>query len=569
MRMRPYQQDAYDAVLEAQARDVRRPLVVMATGLGKTVLFSHLADRFRQAGRVMVLAHRRELVKQAAEKLEAVTGITPAVEMGDERAESWFDRKPPVVVSSIQTHDSRDYGSRRRDKFDPAEFSLVIFDEAHRATATSWRRTVEHYAGNPGTVLLFVTATPRKLDGSGVAEELVFSYGIRDGIRDGWLVPIDHMMAQIRGLDFSRCKVRGGDFVESDVAAMMEQDKPLLEMAGCVAKEVKGGDLDNPLWHLGRPGIVFMPSVASAKEMAGILNREGYIPGKAGVVWGQQPEDERNRIVAAFRNRQIHVLVNCGVFLEGFDAARIGFVVPRPTMSRDLYEQMIGRGTRPLPKLVDVYHDSALDRLAALALSPKPSVRILDFYGIGHKRNLVTALNVLAPPDADAEELELAYRDAQKRGCYANVAESLEESRRKMAARREAAKRLEEERANRLARRKHVVPGVDVEYRRIDPFGAVSEDAPIEQRVSRGPSWLPATEKQVRFARKLHLEFHDKIRRGELSRMIDEELGRRRDGLAWASDIRELAKHGIDAREMTHEQALRRMVAQRRPAGIA
>jgi len=163
VQLRPYQEAAVEGVYEAWQTS-RATLIVQPTGTGKTIVCAHVIDRLPE-GRVMVLAHREELIFQAADKIQRVTGRAPDIEMAEMRADHGplWDRAR-VVVSSIQTQCAGASGAPRMKRFDPADFGLVIVDEAHHATAPTYRRVVDHYRQNPDCRVLGVTATPDRHD---------------------------------------------------------------------------------------------------------------------------------------------------------------------------------------------------------------------------------------------------------------------------------------------------------------------------------------------------------------------------------------------------------------------
>ena len=139
MRLRDYQEAAADGVFAAWADHVSA-LAVLPTGLGKTVLFAEIIRRMHERGaRAMVLAHREELITQAADKIQRVTGLEAQIEMGEYHVQPYFGQMPPVVVSTVQTHCAGGDGAGRMSKFDPQDFGLVVIDEAHPARAGASR----------------------------------------------------------------------------------------------------------------------------------------------------------------------------------------------------------------------------------------------------------------------------------------------------------------------------------------------------------------------------------------------------------------------------------------------
>lgn len=399
MRLRPYQQECYDSVMVELATN-RSTLVVAATGTGKTVLFGHVAANWK-SGRVLVVAHRDELIRQAADKVGRIVGETCSIEMGAERSnEGRMYDKTHVVVTSVQTM----CRPNRHARFDPNEFGLIIFDEAHHSVSETYLRVLGHFRQNENLKLLGVTATPDRADEEAlgkVYESVAYEYGIREAIDGGWLVPIHQQLIQVHGLDFSRCRTTAGDLNQGDLAAIMESEKMLHQIVDPTMRIA--GD---------RKTLVFTTSVAHAERACEIANR--HKSNCAEWISGETPIDIRRGILRRYLHDDFQFLFNCAIALEGFDEPSIEVVaMARPTKSRSLYAQAIGRGTRPLPDVVDGI-ESAEDRKAAIAASGKPNVLILDFVGNCGRHKLVHATDVLGV-DYDDDELNDALAEIMER----------------------------------------------------------------------------------------------------------------------------------------------------------
>lgn len=426
--LRDYQQAAYKGVMDA-LRTARSTLVVIPTGGGKTVLFGCIARDWPE-GRVMIVAHRDELIRQAADRVGRICGEECAIEMGQERSneDGYMYDKARVVVTSVQTM-SR---PNRHQRFKPEEFGLIIKDEAHHATAESYLRILAHFRANPSVKLLGVTATPDRTDEEElgkVFETVAFEYGIKEAIHDGWLVPIQQQLVWVEGLDFSACRTTAGDLNQGDLAKIMEMEKAL---HGVVAPTMDiVGD---------RKTLVFTASVAQAERGAEIANR--HRPGCAEWISGETFIEDRREILRRYANHEFQFLFNCAIALEGFDDPSIQVVaMARPTKSRSLYSQAIGRGTRPLPGLVDGIELPA-SRREAIAGSDKPNMLVLDFVGNSGRHKLIHATDVLGC-EYDDEELEAALFEIQERskqGEPTNVEEAFELA----AQRRETARKQKE-----------------------------------------------------------------------------------------------------------------------------
>ena len=232
MDLRPYQSAASDAIF-AEWRENHSTLVVMPTGGGKTILFADVIRRMFPR-RALVLAHREELIFQARDKIQRVTGLQADVEMGEYRAEGGLFDAARVVVSTIQTQCSGGDGGGRMGKFDPQRFGVLIIDEAHHATSQSYRRVIDYYRTNPALKVLGVTATPDRTDEEAlgqVFQSVAFDYDVLDAINDGWLVPIEQQMVHVEGLDYSSIRTTAGDLNGGDLAAVLEAEKNLQQMA--------------------------------------------------------------------------------------------------------------------------------------------------------------------------------------------------------------------------------------------------------------------------------------------------------------------------------------------------
>lgn len=446
MNLRPYQRDAVSGV-DSALKGKRSALVVMPTGTGKTVCFAHIAHN--AVKRVMVIAHREELVQQAVSKIRTVTGLSPDVEMAEYKAGRLY--KSPVVVASVQTLCAPFHNVYRMDKFDPHEFDMLVIDEAHHATAASYRRVVDHFSKNPNLRTVGFTATPDRADKSAlglVFESVAFNYEIMQAMHDGWLVPIETQQVIVGGMDFSHVKTVAGDLNQGELSTIMEQEKVL---HGVVSPAIEIA--------AGRKTLVFAASVSHAERMSEIFNRHGV---RSAIVHGGTFKDDRRKILQAYADGKIQVLCNCGVAVEGFDCPTIEVVViARPTKSRSLYTQMVGRGTRVLPNTVDSISDPA-GRRAAIAASAKPKMLVVDFTGNSGKHKLVTTADILGGK-YDEETIEHAKQKIAESGKPSDVIEELER-----AAAEVLANRTEEL----LQKKRRVVTAkVDYSTKQVDAFG--------------------------------------------------------------------------------------------------
>lgn len=533
MKLREYQNEAVqNTLIEFEKHDA--VLAVMATGLGKTVFFSHVAKHFMQYGRVMMLAHREELIYQGKDKMGRVTGVDADIEMGQSWAlNNYF--KSDIIVSTVQTQIAGMDGEGRMTRFDPNEFSLLIIDEAHHAVAQTYQRVIQHYRQNPKLKVLGVTATPDRTDEEALGKiftSVSYEYDIRNGIEDGWLVPIEQMIVEVRTLDFSQMRTTAGDLNGKDLAAQMEFEENLHGIA------------DPTLQIVGnRKTLVFAASVAQAERLSEIFNR--HKPGCAEFVTGGTPKEYRRKVFDAFAKNQLQFLTNVGVATEGFDDPGIEVVVmARPTKSRCLYTQMCGRGTRPLDGVVDGLVD-AVARKSAIACSAKPSVEIIDFVGNCGRHKLVSSADILGGKHTN-EVIELAKEYAKstsKNGKPANMMTELQKAESEIARRR----RMAEE----SAARKHIRGKATFHTRRVNPFDMFDITPYRERGWHKGR--LPTT-KQINYLQKNGVDT-DGMTFTQASQLIDTLIKRRESKLCTFKQAKVLKRAGLNPKDLTFIQA--------------
>jgi superfamily II DNA or RNA helicase len=474
----------------------------MPTGTGKTVLFGHVAHRWNN-GRVLVIAHRDELIRQAESKLQQITQEQIGIEKADERADGAGYIMPfHIVVASIQSI-SR---PKRLERYKPNAFGLIIVDEAHHSLAETYKRVLNYFTDATG---LGVTATPDRADELALGEmwkSVAFDYQLPQAIDDGYLVRIEQQYVFVDSLDLSGCKSNREDLLTEDLERIMLVEEnlhrvvqPTIELAG------------------DRKTLVFATTVAHAHRMCEIANR--HRPGLAEVVSGETPDDERKEILRRYAAGDLQYLFNCMIATEGWDCPGVEVVaIARPTKSRALYTQMIGRGTRPLPGLVDGL-ESPEQRCEAIALSPKPSMLVLDFVGNSGRHKLVSSADVLGGIESD-EIVEAAKAEVAKksqRGEAADVKQEIEQARRvaeeELQRKQEMARRAEEAAAKRRA---HVKPMAAFQTQFVDPFAKYSVVP------TRGRGWdriIPCTPAQVAWLKARNIDA-SKLHRRQASAII-------------------------------------------------
>ena len=441
IRLRPYQREAADAVVKAWQEDTST-MVVMPTATGKTILMSELVRRVFPR-RVMFLAHREELIVQAKNKIEMMSGFRVDIEMaGAKVVENGIFDEAQVVVSSIQTQNAGGDGRGRMSKFLPENFGYLFIDENHHSTAKSSRRVIDYYRQNPRLKVLGVTATPDRADEEAlgqVFDSVAFDYEILEAIHDGWLVPPEQRMIHVEGLDFSQVRTTAGDLNGADLAAVMEAEKNLQGIADPVI------EISN-----NRRSLVFAASVAQAERMSNILNR--HKPGSSAWVCGKTDKEERRNMLRDFAAGRLQYVVNVGCLTEGFDDPGVELIfMARPTKSRSLYAQMAGRAMRPADDIAHGLNDEsdAEARRALIAASKKPVCEIIDFVGNSGRHKLMTTADILGGNVSD-EAIERAVERAKNEGGALRMDKLLDEEEEKLKAEKEERRLAEEAQKARL-----------------------------------------------------------------------------------------------------------------------
>jgi superfamily II DNA or RNA helicase len=356
-RLRPYQYEALKAVRDTYKAGKRRVIVSLPTGTGKTVVFAHFPRVLNMKKRLLVLAHREELLLQARDKFASIdTELKVEIEQAGAHATS----AAKVVIASVPTLARN---SARLSQLHPDEFSIIVVDEAHHAVAPSYGRIFDHFGlfePRVSRYLVGFTATPRRGDKQGlgeVFEEVCYARDMREMIADGYLCPITGWRVDT-DLSLDNVKVRHGDFVESQLARVV--NTPLRN--NLLVKAYRD-------FAPGRRAIVFCVDVVHAKAVHQAF-AEAQI--RAAPVWGELSRDQRRGTLARFATGEIDVVTNCNLLTEGFDEPRVDCVImARPTRSKLLYAQMVGRGTRLHPAknnlmVIDVADNSRTHQLPGL-----------------------------------------------------------------------------------------------------------------------------------------------------------------------------------------------------------
>jgi len=362
--LRPYQEEAVAAVLAKEDEGVKRQVVAHPTGCGKTTVFTELARRLDRE--TILLVHRDELVRQAVERFQLVW---PDASVGVVKAER-NEVGNQVVVASIQT-----LARERRRKMLVPRFEFVIVDECHHAPANTYRAVLEHLRcfEDDGPLLLGVTATPDRGDGRGLIEifqEITHRYSLRTAMMEGYLCDLKAVEVLLQ-LDLDNVKTSRGDYQDGALSdAMIEADAPehIVEA-----------------WHehaSDRKTLVFVPTVAMAEAVSNQFQATGA---NADWVCGATPLDERRALLNRFTEGKTQIVVNVGVLTEGYDEPSVDCIlVARPTKSRPLCQQLVGRGCRKFPG--------------------KENCLILDVVGIARRHSLANMAGLLGVDPRDIKK---------------------------------------------------------------------------------------------------------------------------------------------------------------------
>lgn len=401
--LRPYQEASVNAVRSyAESNEGGKAMVVLPTGTGKTVVFSHLiAER---GGSALILAHRDELLRQAADKL-AMVAPELAMSIGFVQA-GRDDVGAPVVVASVAT-----LARERRLERLPKRWDTVIVDEAHHAAAASYRKVLDALEAK---VTVGFTATPERTDDKALSEvfdEVVYARSLLEMIRDGYLCDLRGVRVRIADLDLSKVKVSGGDYQAKDLGRAMEAAHAPTQTAAALLEHAPD-----------RKTVVFVPTVDLARDTAAAIDEAG-IP--AAYVYGEMGTEDRHEALRRFESGEVRAMVNVDVLTEGYDEPSIDCVcIAAPTKSRIAYVQRVGRGTRIHPgkdeclilDLVGVTSELKLQSLHSLfnlESPPKAGERITDAIDRvereRHERGAARDLGAGGP--STSEEVDVFGRD--------------------------------------------------------------------------------------------------------------------------------------------------------------
>ena len=479
-----------------------KTLLVCPTGTGKTVIFSEIVRRIVAAGkRVLVLAHREELLNQAAEKIETLTGCMTALEKGTQTS---LHSMAPITIASVQTL-SRE---RRLQAFDHDHFDAVIIDEAHHALSPTYRRIINHFQSK----YLGVTATPDRGDKKKLGEifdSLAFEYSTITAINQGYLVPIIAKQIPLK-IDISQVGRSGGDYAAGDSGHAIE---PYLSE---IAREVKPLSSDRKI-------VMFLPLIDTSRKMVKALQDIGIA---AAEVNGESAD--RAEIIRDFERGKYSVLCNAMLLTEGWDCPAVDcIVVLRPTKIRSLYVQMVGRGTRPA--------------------EGKKDLLLLDFLWQSGRMELCRPADIVADKEEKLARITQKLTDAD--GEQLDLLELADEVDRDIVKEREQAmKDLLEKNSTKKSKTVNVM---QFEF-------AIGGGMLLDYEPDFAWEREPVTEKQAQTLRKLGVDPDGISCKGAASVVLNRLFKRMAAGLATPLQIRTLERYGMEGvGDWTKDQATR------------
>lgn len=504
MEMRPYQSEARQKIHEQWQAGRLKTLLVLPTGTGKTIVFSKVAeDQVRAGDRVLILAHRGELLEQAREKLLNATGLKCAVEKAEESCiGSWYR----VVVGSIQSL----MREKRLNQFPNDYFGTIIVDEAHHAVSDSYQTVLQHFSE---AKVLGVTATPDRSDLRNLGqyfESLAYEYTLPKAIREGYLCPIKAQTIPLK-LDLSGVGVQSGDFKAGDLGTAL--DPYLYQIADEMANYCKG-----------RKTVVFLPLVKTSQKFRDILNSRGF---RAAEVNGES--QDRAEILRDFDAGRYDVLCNSMLLTEGWDCPSVDcIVVLRPTKVRSLYSQMVGRGTR--------------------LCEGKDHLLLLDFLWHTERHELCHPASLICET---AEVAQKATENIEEAGGPVDLIEAEEQAATDVVAQREEA--LAKALAEMKSRKRKLVDPLQFEM-------SIQAEDLSGYVPSFGWEMGPPSDKQRATLERLGI-FPDEIDNAGKAALLLDRLGKRREeGLTTPKQIRFLEGKGFEHVGTWSFEAARRLI---------
>lgn len=497
MELRPYQQEAREAIFnEWTTKGVNKTLLVLPTGCGKTIVFAKVAeDCVRNGDRVLILAHRGELLEQAADKLNKAIGLGCSIEKAEHSClGSWFR----IVVGSVQTLQR----PKRLTQFSRDYFDTIIIDEAHHCISNGYQAVLKYF--NEAKVL-GVTATPDRGDMKNLGsffESLAYEYTLPKAIKEGYLCPIKALTLPLK-IDFSQVTTQAGDFKASDIGTAL--DPYLYSIADEMMKYCKD-----------RKTVVFLPLIKTSQKFRDILNERGF---KAAEVNGGS--EDRSQVLKDFDEDKYNVLCNSMLLTEGWDCPSVDCVIVlRPTKVRSLYSQMVGRGTR---------------------LSPgKTELLLLDFLWHTERHELCHPAHLICESDEVAKKM--TEKLEAKAALPLDVLEAIDIQEAEEDAKKDVVAEREEALAKQLAvmktRKRKLVDPLQFEM-------SIQAEDLVNYVPSFGYQMGPASQKQLTALEKLGIYPDEVENAGKAELLLKKLEARRSEGLTTPRQIRCLEKYGF------------------------
>lgn len=490
MELRPYQQEAKNSVFE-QWEKLNKTLVVLPTGCGKTIVFAKVAEEcVRRRKRVLILAHRGELLEQASDKILKATGLRCAVEKAEETClGSWYQ----ITVGSVQSLQRE----KRLAQFDTDYFGAIIIDEAHHCITDGYQKILQHF---PDAKVLGVTATPDRGDMRNLGEyfeSLAYEYTLPKAIKEGYLSPIKALTIPLQ-LDLSGVSMQAGDFKAGEIATAL--DPYLYQIADEMEKYCQD-----------RKTVVFLPLVKTSQKFRDILNEKGF---QAAEVNGESKD--RAEVLEDFDHDKYNVLCNSMLLTEGWDCPSVDCVVVlRPTKVRSLYSQMVGRGTRLNPG--------------------KEDLLLLDFLWHTERHELCHPANLICESEEVARKMtENLEKEA---GCPIDLEEAEKQASEDVVAQREEA--LAQKLAEMKRRKKKLVDPLQFEM-------SIQAEDLSGYVPTFGWEMSPPTDKQKATLEKLGILPDEIDNQGKASKLLERLDKRREEGLTTPKQIRFLESRGFE-----------------------
>lgn len=489
--LRPYQEEAVKAIHNEWDSGRKNVLLVLPTGTGKTVCFSQVvSDQISDGSRTLIIAHRGELLEQAADKLRINNGVDSALEKAES---SSLNSMFPVTIASVQSLSQ----INRLNKFPKDYFKTIVVDEAHHAMSDSYQRVLQHF---DTAKVLGVTATPSRNDQRNLGQFFeckAYEYTMRQAIKDGYLCPVKAQMIPLE-VNISNVGLSNGDYAAGEIGDALEPylNQIVLEMLN---------------YCKGRKTVVFLPLVKTSQKFCELLNLHGF---RAAEVNGKSIE--RKEILEDFEKGEYDVLCNSMLLTEGWDCPAVDCVIVlRPTRVRSLYQQMVGRGMRLSPE------------------TGKKELLLLDFLWMTERHDLCKPSALIAKDEDVAARIDKKIQDKES---GIDLIEAEEESETEIVQEREEALARELE-TMRRKKQKLVDP---IQY----AFSIAADDL-ADYEPTFAWEMAPASSKQLEYLEKHGIYPESVTCAGMASLLIEKLKNRQIEGLATPKQIRFLERYGF------------------------